>query len=192
MTARHLLPCITLSMLAMVLVSCAPYATDPYYTQTAATRADPAYVNPHDIVGTWYDAWVWNGHQYRDTYTFYSDYTGVRQSENVWRDGGGLTTTGDLQWAYDAHGGWNVRLYNQHITSGTGRIGEAPYVFQVRKVNGRIYYDKFKRTWVNANDAAMVGQKNGASGGSYQNRQDLHNGLQQLQTTLQTLSSALN
>lgn len=144
---------------ALAVVSCSPITPERFYRETAM-QTPPANVQAADLVGRWYDAWDWNGHQYTLLRELKSNGTGTELEMIHWRTGGGMKAASDLRWSYTGNGTWNLVAQNKRTLAGSGRFSSKPFPFTLRKMGGRLYDDTRKRTWVDANDERAVADKN--------------------------------
>lgn len=149
---------------------------------------------PHasDIVGRWYDAWDWNGHQHIVLNEFKKDGTGTVLKINNWRTGGGMKTVAELRWNYRGNGSWTVVESNMRTLAGTGRYSAKPFTYSARVMNSRLYDDTRRRTAVNAANSAAVADKNLDMEWTGAARTARNQQIQELGVALDGLRNALN
>lgn len=177
--------------IAATLTSCATNSPDYYYQQTAAAQVDPSRVQENDIVGDWFDTYARAGNKHELRMVLYPNHTGTYLIRVTWLNGGGMRASGDVQWAYDAQGGWNIRRYNTRMISGEGRV-QPTWEFHVRKLNGRLYEDKRQCTWVPTKNTALVLEKSQAADQAINGGKQRSQNLQELSGALNNLSGALS
>lgn len=141
------------------LASCAPFSKDRFYRETSA-QATNANAKAADIVGEWYDAWYWAGHEMSVLTRLHADGTGTELRVTRWRRGGGLKKLADVKWSYNGDGTWSVTVSNPRTLAGSGRFSSKPYTYTARVMGRRYYHDLHKRTWVNTKDSEAVADKN--------------------------------
>lgn len=147
-----------LLLLVHSLASCVPISRDSFYAETAE-QSSSGTQKRSDLIGKWFDAYDWNGHSYTKLVEIRPDGTGAELDHISWRTGGGLKTVQDIRWEYQGNGRWNLVSSNPRTLAGSGRFSTKPYPFSARLINGRVYDDTRKRTWVKADDKEAVANK---------------------------------
>jgi hypothetical protein len=108
------------TFLVFLLVSC--QTTDPEYKQAVA-HVSSAEVSPQKIVGEWVVIYNYSWGEYKTSYKFLPNGTGLKRDISKFRSGGGAVIEQDLAWQYSGANKWTVTQGPPRVTSGSCSFG---------------------------------------------------------------------